>query len=266
MSHLATWALKKSLGLRPLTSNFNATTSEFYASSDRRRRSPRRAARKKSLRFICLICVFCGGNMFTGLIEEVGSVRWIRRSAQGTQLQIAAPVIAAGLRAGESVSVNGSCLTATAIHDGGLTFDLLEETLARTNLRTLRPESGVNLERALAADGRLGGHFVQGHIDCTGRVLAFEASGTDYRLEVELPGGFAQYAAYKGSIALNGISLTIAELLPASFAVWIIPHTRRATNLAGLQPNDLLNIEFDLIAKYVERMLPRMIGEVRASD
>ncbi len=199
--------------------------------------------------------------MFTGLIEEVGSVRWIRRSEGGTQLQLAAPVIAAGLREGDSVSVNGCCLTATAVREGGLTFDLLEETLERTNLRTLRPGSAVNLERALAADGRLGGHFVQGHIDCTARVLSFKANGADYRLEVELRDDFAHYAAFKGSIALNGISLTIAELLPASFAVWIIPQTRRATNLAGLQPNDLLNIEFDLIAKYVERMLPRMIVE-----
>jgi riboflavin synthase len=170
-------------------------------------------------------------------------------------------LIAADLRAGDSVAVNGCCLTATSVRDGGFTFDLLEETLARTNLGTLGPESAVNLERALAAGGRLGGHFVQGHIDCTARVLAFEARGADYRLEVELPDGFAHYAAFKGSIALNGISLTIAELLPASFAVWIIPHTRRATNLAGLQPDDLLNIEFDLIAKYVERMLPRTIVE-----
>ena len=199
--------------------------------------------------------------MFTGLIEEVGSVRWIRRSESGTQLQLAAPVIAAGLREGDSVSVNGCCLTATPVREGGLTFDLLEETLQRTNLRALRPGSAVNLERALTADGRLGGHFVQGHIDCTARVLGFKANGADYRLEVELREDFAHYAAFKGSIALNGISLTIAELLPASFAVWIIPHTRRATNLAGLQPNDLLNIEFDLVAKYVERMLPRMIVE-----
>ncbi len=193
--------------------------------------------------------------MFTGLIEEVGRVRWIRRSERGTQLQLAAPLIATGLREGDSVSVNGCCLTTTSIRDGGLTFDLLAETLERTNLRALRPESPVNLERALAADGRLGGHFVQGHIDRTARVLDFKAHGTGYRLEVELPGDFARYAACKGSIALNGVSLTIAELLPASFAVWIIPHTRRETNLAGLQSNDLLNIEFDLLAKYVERMI-----------
>jgi riboflavin synthase len=197
--------------------------------------------------------------MFTGLIEEVGSVRWIRASGRGTHLQVAAPLIAAGLRKGDSVAVNGCCLTATTIRGGNLTFDLLEETLERTNLRTLRRESPVNVERPLAATGRIGGHFVQGHIDCTARVLSFAASGTDYRLEVELPGDFAHYAACKGSVALNGISLTIAELLPASFAVWVIPHTRRKTNFESLQPNDIVNVEFDIMAKYVERMLPRMI-------
>lgn len=199
--------------------------------------------------------------MFTGLIEEVGQVRWIRATQRGTQLHLTAPSIARGLHLGASVAVNGCCLTATKIRGGNLTFDLLEETLDRTNLRDLRSDSPVNLERALAAGGRLGGHFVQGHIDCAARVLSFAAQGVDYRLEVELPESFAHYAAFKGSIALNGVSLTIAELLPNSFAVWIIPHTREQTNLATLQNGDLLNLEFDLIAKYVERMLPRMIVE-----
>jgi riboflavin synthase len=199
--------------------------------------------------------------MFTGIIEEVGTVRWIRATECGTQLRVAAPSIAADLREGDSVAVNGCCLTATTIRDGNLTFDLLEETLERTNLHALRGDSPVNLERALAACGRLGGHFVQGHIDCTARALSFAARGADYRLEMELPGDFAHFAACKGSVALNGVSLTIAELLPASFAVWIIPHTRRQTNFEALQPGDLLNVEFDIIAKYVERMLPRMIVE-----
>ncbi|MEO8438762.1 MAG: riboflavin synthase [Spartobacteria bacterium] len=194
--------------------------------------------------------------MFTGLIEEVGRVRWIRAAEGGTQLQITAPGISAGLQPGDSVAVNGCCLTATTIRGDNLTFDLLEETLRRTNLRALRPESPVNLERALAADGRLGGHFVQGHIDATARVVDFTTRGADYRLEVESPSGFAQYCVSKGSIALNGVSLTIAELLTAGFVVWIIPHTRRQTNFESVQPNDLLNVEFDLLAKYVERMLP----------
>ena len=194
--------------------------------------------------------------MFTGLIEEVGQVQSIRTAGMATQLQLSAPAITADLRAGDSVAVNGCCLTATKIYEASLTFDLLEETLARTNLRALSAGSAVNLERALSAVGRLGGHFVQGHIDATARVLSFAAIGADYRLEVDLSREFARYAALKGSVALNGVSLTIAELRPASLVVWIIPHTREQTNLGTLQPNDLLNVEFDIIAKYVERMLP----------
>lgn len=193
--------------------------------------------------------------MFTGLIEEVGRVRWIRANDSGTQLQVTAPMIAAGLQPGESVAVNGCCLTATTIRQGYLTFDLLEETLARTNLRALRPESPINLERALAASGRLGGHFVQGHIDATARVVSYAASGAHHRLEVELSPDFAQYAPPQGSVALNGVSLTIAEVGPESFVVWIIPHTHRETNFESLRPNDLLNVEFDILAKYVERMI-----------
>ena len=194
--------------------------------------------------------------MFTGLVEEVGSVLWIRASDRGTQLQIAAPRIAKEIRTGNSVAVNGCCLTVTAHRDDQLTFDLLEETLDRTNLKTLRRESPVNLERALTADGRLGGHFVQGHIDCAARIISFEQTGDDHRLEVELPAQFARYVACKGSVALNGISFTVAEVPPESFAVWVIPHTKRQTNLASARPGDLINVEFDILAKYVERMLP----------
>jgi riboflavin synthase len=199
--------------------------------------------------------------MFTGLVEEVGSVLWIRASNRGTQLQIAAPRIAKEIRTGDSVAVNGCCLTVSAHRGEQLTFDLLEETLDRTNLKNLRRESPVNLERALAADGRIGGHFVQGHIDCTARILAFEESGGDHRLEVELPAEFAHYVAYKGSIALNGISFTVAEVLPKSFAVWIIPVTKRETNIDMVKPGDPVNLEFDLLAKYVERMLPRHVPQ-----
>jgi len=190
--------------------------------------------------------------MFTGLVEEVGTVLWIG----GTQLRIAAPRIAKEIRAGDSVAVNGCCLTVSAHRGDQLTFDLLGETLDRTNLKTLRPENPVNLERALTADGHIGGHFVQGHIDCTARILALEKSGADHRLEIELPTESAHYVTSKGSIAINGISFTVAEVLPKSFAVWIIPHTKRHTNLERAQVGDLLNIEFDIIAKYIDRMLP----------
>jgi riboflavin synthase len=192
--------------------------------------------------------------MFTGLIEEVGAVGWIRPTDGRSQLGVVAPKTATKLSEGDSVAVNGCCLTAITVAGDNLAFDLLQETLARTNLGCLQPGSPVNLERALAANGRLGGHFVQGHVDTTARALSYAPHGTDYRLEVELPGEFVRYIIPKGSVAVNGISLTVAELLPASFVVWIIPHTRHETNLADLQANDLLNIEFDLIAKYVERI------------
>lgn len=195
--------------------------------------------------------------MFTGLIEEIGSVLWIRATDRGTQLQISAPQISREVRNGDSIAVNGCCLTVTARRDNQLTFDLLEETLDRTNLRNLRRDSPVNLERALSARSPVGGHFVQGHVDCAVRLLALEESGTDHRLEIDLPPDFAHFVAYKGSIAVNGISLTVAEVLPASFAVWIIPHTKRHTNLETATAGDLLNLEFDLLAKYVERMMAR---------
>lgn len=195
--------------------------------------------------------------MFTGLIEEVGSVLGRDATERGPQLQIAAPKIAKNIQPGDSVAVNGCCLTVATRRDNELTFDLLGETLERTNLKTLRRDSRVNLERALAADGRLGGHFVQGHVDCAAPILGLDENGADLRMEIALPSEFAHYVAGKGSIAVNGISLTVAEVSQKSFVVWIIPHTRAETNLAIARRDDLLNLEFDLIAKYVERRLDR---------
>ena len=193
--------------------------------------------------------------MFTGLIEEVGRVAAIEAKGRSAQLQLAAPKLAPKVAVGDSVSVNGCCLTVTAKRGDELTFDLLEETVERTNLKRLRRDSPVNLEPALAAGAPLGGHFVQGHIDCCAKVISSEAAGEDCRLEIELPAEFAHYAAFKGSIAIDGISLTIAELSPKSFAVWIIPHTRRHTNIAEIKVGDPVNLEFDILAKYVERMV-----------
>jgi len=195
--------------------------------------------------------------MFTGLIEEVGTVVAVRAHDHGTELQIAAPGTAKQVNPGESVAVNGCCLTLTSCRSDLLTFDLLEETIARTNLQDLRQNSPVNLERALRADGRVGGHFVQGHIDCVAAIVAFATKGADFRLEIELPENSKHYVASKGSIALNGISLTVADVLPTSFVVWIIPYTKRHTNLDRATIGDLVNLEFDVLAKYVERMVTR---------
>ena len=193
--------------------------------------------------------------MFTGLIEEVGRVVATRASDHGTKLEIAAPRTAREARTGESIAVNGCCLTLTSRRGDRLSFDLLEETIGRTNLKKLRQNSRLNLERALRADGRLGGHFVQGHVDCVSSIIGLEKKGADFRLEVELPRKFAHYVASKGSIAVDGISLTVAEVLPKSFVAWIIPYTKRHTNLDRATIGDLVNLEFDILAKYVERMV-----------
>jgi len=195
--------------------------------------------------------------MFTGLIEEVGSVTAIGASKNGNQLKIAAPRIAKKIRRGDSLAVNGCCLTLNSRRGDELIFDLLEETVARTNLKSLQRKQPVNLERAVGASERLGGHFVQGHIDCVSPLITYQQSGIDFRLEIELPEAFARYVAYKGSIAVNGISLTVAEIFPKSFVVWIIPYTKKHTNLDRAHPGDLMNLEFDILAKYVERMVSR---------
>ena len=134
-------------------------------------------------------------------------------------------------------------------------FDLLAESLDRTNLGHLKPGHPVNLERALRVDGRLGGHFVQGHVDGTAQVVALEEKGPDLRIDIALPEEFARYVVYKGSIAINGVSLTVAAVNPSHFSVWVIPHTLENTNLGDLEAGDLVNLEFDILAKYVERLL-----------
>jgi len=193
--------------------------------------------------------------MFTGLIDEVGKLVAVRASDRGTELQIAAPRIAKKTRRGDSIAANGCCLTVASRRGDRLTFDLLDETVSRTNLKGLRRKDPVNLECALPAKGRLGGHFVQGHIDCVSPIVAFDKKNEDFRLEVELPSEFAHYVARKGSIALNGISLTVSDVFPKSFVVWIIPYTKRRTNLDRARAGNLVNIEFDILAKYVERKL-----------
>jgi riboflavin synthase len=193
--------------------------------------------------------------MFTGLVEETGELLSLERSAIGVRLTLQAPLVSGDTRVGDSVAVNGCCLTVVSRADDTLTFDLLVESLARTNLGDLSPGARVNLERALAANARLGGHFVQGHIDCTSAVRAFEVHGADRRLEIALPPEFAHLVAFKGSIAIDGISLTVAEVHASSFVVWIIPHTFEMTNLRTRRVGDRVNLEFDLLAKYLDRMM-----------
>ena len=193
--------------------------------------------------------------MFTGLVEETGDFLALDHTSAAERLTVRAPAIAKDVRLGDSIAVNGCCLTVAAQEGNALTFDLLRETLDRTNLGQLAPGAPVNLERALAAHARLGGHFVQGHIDTASRVLGWEKVNADHRLEIALPLEFARYVAFKGSIAIDGISLTVAEVHDASFVVWIIPHTLAATNLRGKRIGELVNLEFDLLAKYVERIL-----------
>jgi len=197
--------------------------------------------------------------MFTGLIEDVGRVVAAHATEHDAKLEIGAPSTAKQVRAGQSIAVNGCCLTLTSRRGDRLTFDLLEETIARTNLRDLQPNSPVNLERALRADGRLGGHFVQGHVDCVSRIMAFDKKGPDFRLEIEMPKEFAPYVASKASIAVNGISLTVADILPKRFVSWIIPYTKRHTNLDCAKTGDLVNLEFDILAKYVARMVDPLV-------
>ena len=193
--------------------------------------------------------------MFTGLVEETGKLEWLRRGDGEAQLAVTAPLVGGGARIGDSVAVNGCCLTVTLAQDGLLVFDLLEETLKKTNLEDLKPGSRVNLERSLPADGRLGGHFVQGHVDTTISLRLTEKHGADLRLDFEMPVGFARYIAYKGSVALNGTSLTVAEVGSDTFTVWIIPHTAAATNLGELKAGDRVNLECDVLAKYTARIL-----------
>jgi riboflavin synthase len=192
--------------------------------------------------------------MFTGIVEATGSLRSMTKTAiDGFQLQIETS-LAEELAPGASLAVNGCCLTVTEIDESLLRFDLLGETLNRTNLGDLRIGDLVNLERPMAANGRFDGHLVQGHIDSTAAVVAIATHHADHRLEIELPAAFRQYVVFKGSVAVDGISLTIAELHEGTFVVWIIPHTWEVTNLRQLVPGARVNLEFDLVAKYIERI------------
>lgn len=195
--------------------------------------------------------------MFTGIVEETGVVERIRSTPRAMELSVRAGKAAGELKPGDSLAVNGCCLTvvkvATRSKKRILEFDLLRETWDRTNFPSLRPGSLVNLERPLRADGRLGGHFVTGHIDGTGKILRWERAGRDHVLDIAAPAAVMRYVIHKGSIAVDGISLTVAAVRQKSFRVWIIPHTREVTALSERKVGDAVNLETDILGKYVER-------------
>jgi riboflavin synthase len=193
--------------------------------------------------------------MFTGIIEAIGEIVRVTKSAPGPFRLEVSTTLASQLQIGESLANNGVCLTVVATKPGAVEFDLLAETAVRTNLSELRVGSLVNLERPMLAASRFDGHIVQGHVDATAIIVTIEGLGQDHRIEIELPDAFRRYIVFKGSVAVNGISLTVAEVRERSFVVWIIPHTWDRTNLRCLAPGSRVNLEFDVVAKYVERML-----------
>jgi riboflavin synthase len=195
--------------------------------------------------------------MFTGLVIETGELLSLERMGESARLTLRAPTTGPRAEIGDSIAVNGCCLTVTVRDDERLSFDLLGETLRVTNLGDLATGARVNLEPALGAGAKLGGHFVQGHVDTAAEVIDFSPHGQDFRLEIALPDAFAQYVAFKGSIAVDGISLTVAEVRDASFVCWIIPHTRAARFVTARRKGERVNLEFDLLAKYVERIVAR---------
>ena len=193
--------------------------------------------------------------MFTGIIEELGTIRAIRRGASSAVLSIGAGTILDDLKVGDSVAVNGVCLTATQVDGGGFTADVMHETLDRSSLARLAPGDKVNLERAMAAGGRFGGHIVSGHIDATGTITDRRRDDNAVWYTVSAPGALLRYVVEKGSIAIDGISLTVAAVEADRFSVSVIPHTAAVTVLGGKRPGDPVNLEADLIGKYVEKLL-----------
>ena len=193
--------------------------------------------------------------MFTGIVEEAGRVVAFTQNTAAWRLQIAAGSTLAGTALGDSIAVNGCCLTVVERDAQHFFFDVLEETRRLTNFSALAPGAPVNLERSLRFDGKVGGHFVTGHIDGLGVVEIFEQRGADYYLRARAPAGSGHYLIHKGSIAIDGISLTVAEVAGDSFAVWLIPHTLAVTNLQTRCVGELVNLEFDLLGKYVEKLL-----------
>jgi riboflavin synthase len=197
------------------------------------------------------------GRMFTGIVETTGTVQSIAFREGGARFVLNAGAMARELALGESVAVNGCCLTVTESDGaaGTAAFDLLSETLRVTSLGQLKNGGTVNLERALRVGDRLSGHFVQGHVDATAQILALESAGADHRFTVALPAEWARLVVQKGSVCIDGMSLTVAELGADRMTFWITPHTFAVTNLRALQAGDSVNLEFDMLAKHIERLM-----------
>ncbi|MEB2343393.1 MAG: riboflavin synthase [Deltaproteobacteria bacterium] len=199
--------------------------------------------------------------MFTGIVEAVGRVVAIEPAGGKTRLRVEAPGVAEGAPIGASIAVNGACLTVVEAGAEQVVFEAVPETLARSALGDLRAGARVNLERALRADGRLDGHLVQGHVDGTGRVRALERRGGDVRLAVDCEPELARQLVPKGSVAVDGVSLTLAGVSESGFEVALIPHTLAVTTLGERQPGERVNLEADVLGKYVLRYLERVLGE-----
>lgn len=194
--------------------------------------------------------------MFTGIIEELGEVESLEPRPTGARIRVRCRAVLSDAAEGCSIAVNGVCLTALEVTRNGFSADLAPETLSRTNLGALRPGSRVNLERPLAANGRLSGHVVQGHVDGTGEFLGLDALGdSNWWLRIRVPPQLDRYLVEKGSIAIDGISLTIAKLEGDVLSIAIIPHTYDMTSLGGHRPGDRVNLECDILAKHVEKLL-----------
>jgi riboflavin synthase len=193
--------------------------------------------------------------MFTGIVEALGIVRSLSSGDEGRRLAIEAQQIAADLVVGASIAVNGVCLTAVAVADDGFEADVVSETLRRTNLGALLSGDRVNLERPLRAEGRFDGHMVQGHVDAYGAVTKVTAEGEGRRMSVDVAPKYQHYLAEKGSIAIDGVSMTVAAVTDTGFEIALIPHTLKVTTLGLRRPGDQVNLEFDVLAKYLERLL-----------
>lgn len=198
--------------------------------------------------------------MFTGIVEELGEVVAVEPLPAAARLSVRGPRVTADAVPGDSIAVNGVCLTVVSVAGGAFVADVMAETLARSSLGALTPGARVNLERAMALGGRLGGHLVQGHVDGTGAILERVAGERWDVVRISLPGELARYVVEKGSITVDGVSLTVAGVSAADFTVGLVPTTRAVTTLGSKQPGELVNLEVDVLAKYVEKLLAPALG------